>query len=89
MSKVEGTTSPSRQQDGDGSADTLQNTASVVVEKAVNQHQFGPLYVVNVMGISHYERQCVKCGIKQAYGHVYGSRKHPGYAKVDQTCHGA
>jgi len=54
------------------------------------EHEFGRVYIVHTLrhysSYAHHERTCLKCGIRQQYGHAFGSRRKAGYGRIDMRC---
>eukprot|EP00977_Amphora_coffeiformis_P027031 scaffold32432_cov160-Amphora_coffeaeformis.AAC.2 len=59
-----------------------------VETKSAGEHDFGVTHIFNFGGYSYHARVCQTCGLKQRYGRIQGSNKHPDYARIDAHCPG-
>ena len=59
-------------------------------EEGGGEHNFGAIHISHTVVAgkcsTNHQRVCMTCGIIQKYGREFGSRKHPGFASVDQKC---
>ena len=61
-------------------------TKKTTYSNGAGEHDFGGIFLVNNAGFSHHSREYEKCDLRQVYGRLYGSKKHPGYQSVNSKC---